>query len=41
LKLKIARRKVEEFATSKAGYWPVQNTLASRTLSRLPGEVFS
>jgi len=41
LKLKIARRKVGEFAASTAAHRPVQNTLASRTLSRLPGEVFS
>ena len=40
LKLKIARRKVDEFATSTASHRPVQNTLASRTLSRMPGEVF-
>lgn len=40
LKLKIARRKVDEFATSRASHRPVQNTLASRTLSRMPGEVF-
>ena len=41
LKLKIARRRVDEFATSTAAHRPVQNTLASRTLSRMPGEVFS
>jgi ATP-dependent RNA helicase RhlE len=41
LKLKIARRKVGEFANSRAVHRPVHNTLASRTLSRLPGEVFS
>ena len=40
LKLKIARRKVGEFATSTASHRPLQNTLASRTLSRMPGEVF-
>jgi len=40
LKLKIARRKVVEFATSTASHRPVQNTMASRTLSRMPGEVF-
>ncbi|HEX8798991.1 MAG TPA: C-terminal helicase domain-containing protein, partial [Terriglobales bacterium] len=40
LKLKIARRKVDEFAPSTASHRPVQNTLASRTLSRMPGEVF-
>ena len=40
LKLKIARRKVGEFATSTGSHRPVQNTLASRTLSRMPGEVF-
>lgn len=41
LKLKIARRRVDEFAGSTAAHRPVQNTLASRTLSRMPGEVFS
>ncbi|HEX8798247.1 MAG TPA: DEAD/DEAH box helicase [Terriglobales bacterium] len=40
LKLKIARRKVGEFATSTVLHRPVQNTLASRTLSPMPGEVF-
>ena len=40
LKLKIARRKVDEFAASTAAHRPVRNTLTSRTLSRLPGEVF-
>lgn len=40
LKLKIARRKVGEFAISTASHRPVQNTLASRTLSPMPGEVF-
>ena len=41
LKLKIARRRVDEFATAAASHRPVQNTLLSRTLSRMPGEVFS
>ena len=41
LKLKIARRRVDEFATAAAPHRPVQNTLLSRTLSRMPGEVFS
>jgi len=41
LKLKIARRRVDEFAGSTAAHRPVQNTRASRTLSRMPGEVFS
>ena len=40
LKLKIARRRVDEFATAAASHRPVQNTLLSRTLSRMPGEVF-
>ena len=40
LKLKIARRKVDKLARSTASHRPVQNTLASRTLSRMPGEVF-
>ena len=41
LKLKIARRRVDEFSTAAAPHRPVQNTLLSRTLSRMPGEVFS
>ena len=40
LKLKIARRKVHEFAASTAAHRLVRNTLASRTLAPLPGEVF-
>jgi len=40
LKLKIARRKVDEFAASTAAHRPVRNTLAARTLAPLPGEVF-
>jgi len=41
LKLKIARRRVDEFAASKAVHKPVHNTLLSRTLSRMPDEVFT
>jgi len=40
LKLKIARRRVDEFETVVAKHKPAKNTLSSRTLAALPGEVF-
>ena len=40
LKLKIARRRVDEFEEASGNYRPVKNTLPSRTLAALPGEVF-
>ena len=40
LKLKIARRGVHEFEAAVIKAKPVKDTLPSRTLSRLPGEVF-
>jgi ATP-dependent RNA helicase RhlE len=40
LKLKIARRKVEEFESAAIQPRPIKNTLPTRTLSALPGEVF-
>ena len=40
LKLKIARKRVDDFETAAIQPRPVKNTLPSRTLARLPGEVF-
>jgi len=40
LKLKIARRRIDEFETVVAKHKPAKNTLSSRTLAALPGEVF-
>ncbi|HVN17129.1 MAG TPA: DEAD/DEAH box helicase [Dongiaceae bacterium] len=40
LKLKIARRRVDEFEMAAIQPRAVRNTLPSRTLSALPGEVF-
>jgi ATP-dependent RNA helicase RhlE len=40
LKLKIARRKVDDFEQSDVKVKPVKNTLPRRTLNALPGEVF-
>jgi ATP-dependent RNA helicase RhlE len=40
LKLKIARRRVDEFEAVATKTKPARNTLPSRTLSALPGEVF-
>jgi ATP-dependent RNA helicase RhlE len=40
LKLKIARRRADEFETAAVKSKPVKNTLLSRTLTALPGEVF-
>jgi len=41
LKLKIARRQIDEFASLTVVPKLAYNTLPSRTLSRMPGEVFS
>jgi uncharacterized protein YhaN len=40
LKLKIERRQVN-WANAERSEHVVQNTLASRTLTRLPGEIFA
>jgi ATP-dependent RNA helicase RhlE len=40
LKLKIARRRVDEFEAAVTRHKPVKNSLPSRTLVALPGEVF-
>jgi ATP-dependent RNA helicase RhlE len=40
LKLKIARRRVDEFEAAAIQHRPAKNTLTTRTLSALPGEVF-
>jgi ATP-dependent RNA helicase RhlE len=40
LKLKIARRRVDEFESAVTRQKPVKNSLPSRTLVALPGEVF-
>jgi len=40
LKLKIARRRVDEFESVAVQHKPAKNTLSSRTLAALPGEVF-
>jgi len=41
LKLKIARKRIDDFETAAIQSRPVvKNTLSSRTLARLPGEVF-
>jgi ATP-dependent RNA helicase RhlE len=39
LKLKIARKQVD--SSGRTAQRPIQNTLAKRTLSRMPGEIFS
>jgi len=40
LKLKISRRRVDEFESGAVQHKPAKNTLSSRTLAALPGEVF-
>jgi ATP-dependent RNA helicase RhlE len=40
LKLKIARRKVDDFEPANGKGKPVKNTLPTRTLNAMPGEVF-